>query len=283
MPEYRNHLPIDGAPLVRRYTTLDALVSTLMTTKLRLTRLDKFDDIFEGSVPKQQLDDQVVLFSSNHAMMMDQIAPHYPGMNVPRRVYRDQWEIMRQRRRAKTRSAYASCWSCGDESEAMWRLYCTSALGGPAGVGLALRTTFAQLETSVARHGLLVHPIRYRPYHTGAAFNDELDSFFHKRQGFAREQEVRVLVYDEARYIALTRHLNDFDGEPAAPPADDEFPNNDEVDWLLADVVDEITVSPYADEAYESNARLAITAIEPSLVDRIKLSELHERRYAPNF
>lgn len=55
------------------------------------------------------------------------------------------------------------------------------------------------------------------------------------------------------------------------------------MDWLLSDVVDEINVSPYADEAYESNARAAITAVEPSLVHRIKLSELHERRYAPNF
>lgn len=208
---------MDGVTIVWRYTTLDAVVSTLTTKKLRLTRLDKFKDTFEGSVPKQNLDDQVALFSSSNVMMMDQIAPHYSGMNVPRRVNRDLWEITRQRRRAKTRSAYASCWSWGEESEAMWKLYCTTEPARPAGVGLALRSTFAKLERSVARHGLLVHPIRYRPYHTGAAFNDELDSFFHKRQGFAREQEVRVLAYDEKRYMALTRHLNDLDGESAAP------------------------------------------------------------------
>jgi hypothetical protein len=54
---------------------------------------------------------------------------------------------------------------------------------GP-GVGVAMRTTLAQLEASVAPHDLYVSPVTYRHYHDGPAFNDDLDQFMHKRKGF---------------------------------------------------------------------------------------------------
>jgi hypothetical protein len=55
------------------------------------------------------------------------------------------------------------------------------------------------------------------------------------------------------------------------------------LDWVLSDVIDEIIVSPYADVNYEDLVRHAINATDPNLVDRVLLSVLHERRYAPGF
>jgi hypothetical protein len=55
------------------------------------------------------------------------------------------------------------------------------------------------------------------------------------------------------------------------------------VDWVLADTIQEIAVSPYADENYENSVRDAIKAEDPKLADRVVLSALNERRYAPNF
>lgn len=283
MEKYKNGRRMDDTTALRRYTSLDVVLKILKSQKLRLTRLDKFEDIFEGSVPKKQFDDQVVLFSSHSTMMMDQVAAHYPGMSRPSRSRRDPWEVMTERRRAKTRSAYASCWTWGEESESMYKLYCGGKDGPPVGVGLLLRTTCAKLEKSIAGNELLFHPINYRPYHTGDPFNDELDPFFHKRQGFAREQEVRILRYDHDRYLRLVRHLNAFEDDPSPPVKDESVPNNNEIHWVLPDIVEEITISPYVDPTYESNARAAIGALHPSLESRILLSELHERRFGPNF
>ena len=54
----------------------------------------------------------------------------------------------------------------------MWRLYCRN--GGPEGQGVALRSTLEKIEASVAHHDLFVSPIKYRYYHEGDAFDDEL-------------------------------------------------------------------------------------------------------------
>jgi hypothetical protein len=140
-------------------------------------------------------------------------------------------------------------------------------------VGVAFRTTLDRLEASVEAHDLYVSPIRYLPYHTAPPFTDEMDPLLHKRHGFAAEREVRLLKFDEAHFRALV-------------PNDASVPELHEhiyVDWVLSDVIEEIIVSPYADMNYEDLVRHAIKAIDPSLAGRVRLSELHERRYAPNF
>lgn len=254
----------------------------LRDRQIRLTRLDAFPDPFEGSVPKRQIDDQVAIFGGAQLteMMMRSVAAYYPDMQLPRYPdrqvprSRDLWREMTQRRRAKTRSAHAICWSSGDESEAMWKLYCSD---GGQGQGLALRSQLAKLEESVAGHDLIVSPVTYRFFHEGDAFDDELDPFMHKRKGFAYEQEVRLLKYDEGHYFALNSFLRG--NATAASP--DELPKYIFLYWSLLKAIDSITVSPYASEAYESKARDAITTIDPKLA--VELSVLSERRYAANF
>ena len=62
-----------------------------------------------------------------------------------------------------------------------------------------------------------------------------------------------------------------------------ELPEHVFVDWVLSDVIDEISVSPYANVNYEDLVRHAIKAKDPNLADRVVLSVLHERRYPPGF
>lgn len=275
MPRYKNRAPMDEATELRRYTTLEALVHIFRDQRLRLTRVDKFLDPFEGSVPKRQIDDQLPLFSSRNAIQMMSVAAHYPGMSIPPRRNVDPWMEMTMRRRAKTRSAHASCWTAGHDSEAMWRLYCRD--GEVEGQGVALQSTLGRVEASVARHDLFVSPIRYRHYHEGDAFTDELDPFMHKRMGFAHEGEVRLLKYDESHYLMLAAALTSGDSTPA------DLPAHLFLDWSPASVIEKITISPYGDEAYETRVKDAIEAIDRSLLDRVELSVLSERRYAPQF
>jgi hypothetical protein len=139
----------------------------------------------------------------------------------------------------------------------MSRLYCDDQ--DLQGVGVAIRTTLARLEASVAAHDLYVSPITYLPYHEAPPFTDEMDALLHKRHGFAAESELRLLKFDVAHYNALVP-------KDASVP---ELPNHTYLNWVLSDVIDEIVVSPYADEDYEDWVRRAIGAKDPNLVDRV--------------
>jgi hypothetical protein len=277
MRNYKNRPPMKPDTTVWRYTSLGAVIAMLRDRQLRLTRLNSFDDPFEGSIPKQEIDDQVPILSGAHNVEnMMRIQSHYhPDMDVPRTRHRDLWQELKERRLAKTRSAHASCWAAGDESEAMWRLYCREC-GQPAGQGLALRSQLEKLESTVAQHDVVVSPIAYRFYHDdGPAFTDELDAFFHKRKGFKCEQEVRIIKFDEGHYNALTSSIAGYsEASPAAA-----LPMHIFLDWAPATAIDAITVSPYATETYESEARQEIAAIDPAFAERIELSILSEHRY----
>ena len=203
--------------------------------------------------------------------MLNSVSPYYPGMARTPPPDEDPWIRMTRLRRARTRSAHASCWSAGDESEALWRLYCAD--DGCQGVGVALRTTLARLEASVAAHDLYVSPITYLPYHEAPAFTDEMDSLLHKRHGFAAERELRLLKFDKA-------HFSAFVPKHGSVP---ELLEHIYLDWVLSDVIDEIIVSPYADVNYEDLVRQAIHATDPNLADRVVLSVLHQRRHPPGF
>jgi hypothetical protein len=255
MPVYKNRPPMDPNTPVWRYLSLDAVSATVRDQKLRFTRVDEFEDPFEGSVPKQTIDDQLLLFVSAYQMKSPESE--------------DPWARMTRLRRAKTRSTHACCWAAGDESEALWRLYCKA--DGRRGV--ALQTILGKLETSVAPHDLCISPVTYRHYHEGAAFNDELDPFMHKRMGFHCENELRLLKVNDAHCTAL------FNGAPAVAELDEHLFLN----WPAADVIEQIVLSPYAEEDFEQFARTVIEAADASLRDRVILSVLNPRRYAPGF
>ena len=288
MPIYKNRRPLPDDPHVWHYTSVEAVVAMLTSKQIRLTRIDAFNDPFEGSVPKQEIDNQIPAFSGAQSaeMMMQVIAPQHPAMpTVPMR-YRDRYGEMTQRRRAKVRSAHAICWRHGNESEPMWRLYCKNACGqcgqtltSNGGQGLALRTRLSRLEQSVAHLDLVVGPITYRPYHEGDAFNDELDAFMHKRHGFEHEQELRLLHYNEAHFQARSRAVHS--GQAEAAPT--ELAKYVYLDWSLREATEAIVVSPYADAAFEDKARALIGDLDPLTAERIELSVLSERRHGVNF
>jgi hypothetical protein len=244
-------------------------------------------DPFEGTIPVAEANNQSVLFigQASQTMMMNSVLAHYPQVERPRIIVRDSWEFVRQLRLAKTRSAHVSCWSHGEESEGMWRLYCLDAFKAEdpeskRGVGVAFQTTLEKLEASLDRHDLVVSPVIYRHYHEvdQRIFNDEMDQFMHKRMGFRHENELRLLGFNTDHYNAvrpdtLTGAL------PSNPPAD--LPDHDYLDWAPEDVIERITISPYADVDYENTVREAIASVDASLSEKVELSVLAVRRYPP--
>jgi len=95
----------------------------------------------------------------------------------------------------------------------------------------------------------------------------------HKRQGFFAEHEVRLLKVDNAHFGALINK----------PPTTAELDDHLFLNWPAADAITEIVLSPYAEEPFEQRARAEIEAVDASLRDRVILSELNPRRYAPGF
>ena len=282
MTPYKNRPPMVPGTEVRRYLPLWPMVQLLKHRKLRLTLVEhlrqKYDP-FEGSVPNQMMDDRVPIFSSSYMMMMDQVAAHYPGMATPRRPRTDPHAAATYRNLAKLVSAHVSCWTAGPESEGMWRLYCND--DGVRGRGVAIQTTLGALEASVEPHDLTISPIHYRYYHDAdrSVFTDELDAFMNKRKGFEHEHEVRLLRFNSDNYTSLVSLLsNSVAGEfPKPPPAN--LPVYIHLDWDPETVIQKITISPYADDTYESVVREAIAWAAPVFSGRVEQSILDPRRF----
>jgi Protein of unknown function (DUF2971) len=110
-PLFRNAPPPDAK--LWRYLSFAKLVSLLYAPRLHFTRVDQFDDHFEGAWPKSDLE--------YWEKVKGLIAIYYT-------------EVMRYSKVA------ASCWvESPHESAAMWRLY------APGEEGIAITTTFRKL------------------------------------------------------------------------------------------------------------------------------------------
>ena len=246
---YKNLVVIENKETVAvwHYTTLEAVSAILRERKLRLTRVDRFVDPFEGSMTKQDSDDLIPLLGGFEQQLDDDTYPLGP---VPQQRFQDPHLRRARRLELYKRCTYACCWRYGEESEGMWRLYC------PNGIGIALKTTVAKLEVAVDADDVVVAPIRYRHYHVGSAFTDDLDRFLNKRLGFKHEEELRVLRQDQAQIDAHT--------------------DRTELPWRPAEVIDEIVISPYASTEYELIAKEVITARDQMLGARVSRSQLSD-------
>jgi hypothetical protein len=93
--------------------------------------------------------------------------------------------------------------------------------------------------------------------------------------------EVRFLRFDDDHYRASMPDLpalGSLAGNRAVPkPVPPDLPRYFPVDWRPQDALEHITISPYADEAYETTARdvLIWAAGSASFGDKIELSILH--------
>jgi hypothetical protein len=266
---------------VWHYTNLPALVSMLRDRQLRLTRVDKFTDPFEGSIPKKQYEDQAPIFAAAQAQALDMHVPpvlthHLPRMESQRRARRDPWSRLAAWRRAMKESSHASCWCLGEESEGMWRLYCADVARGQ---GVALCTAAGRLAESLESNGVVFGRVRYRRYNDDSpAFDDEMDPFFHKRLGFEHEREARLLTFASDYYRSLQSFL---EGEAESKP--EELPQFQFLAWDPGKVCESVIISPYASPEYEQAVKTVVSLLDRDLADRVQLSELSERRFAPLF
>lgn len=268
LSSYANLKKPDPDEIVIRYTSLAQFIWIVTQQKLPLIRLDLFRDPYEGSAPTSTINQQAILLGYGDRLrrtmgILKSLDPNDQMPVEPLQTIGARSAELSAIRRSRTYSTHASCWRRGPESEGMWRLYC-----GERG-GVALQTTFAQLEKSVEAELILAGKIQYVDYDTVPPFNEELDHVMYKRDGFEFEQEVRLLKTDQDHHGKLCNGTVREKLPPCLP-----------IPWNLRATIDHILVSPYADEWYLDAVRAAARLAGEELEDRVGWSRLQK---APAF
>jgi hypothetical protein len=177
-PEHHDVFRVPPAKtVIWRYQTLPKLISVLDARRLFLCRASKFQDPFEGAVPKR-LDDVTRQWS---------LEPEsYEKYRSDRVRIRDMITI--------------SCWHrSAHESAAMWSLY------GLSGEGVAIKSTVGRLAAALPKkqtprggtdnHGILIGHVDYIDYATADFPPDNIYyPYVHKRLAFQHEREVRAVT-----------------------------------------------------------------------------------------
>jgi hypothetical protein len=165
--------PAEGHALkVWRYMDLPKLVMLLRNQELFLSRLDRFEDPYEGSLTAKTIEWLERYFVAN------------PDLKDPIDVVFDFYK-------RNVKRTFACCWHGNQhESEAMWRLYC------PSGQGVAIQTTYGKLVEGIKSDpNLYVGCVRYEDFATYALPDANLFAVaMLKRASFSHEREVRIMA-----------------------------------------------------------------------------------------
>lgn len=203
---YHNHpytIPAPNAKLWR-YMDLAKFLSLLEYSSLFFTRLDHFQDPFEGAIGYKRNEASwetkelewrkrwIEASKSKNICLSDgelQVLAEQEFNN-----YRENIKKLRTRN-------YVSCWHQSDyESEAMWKLYTRDSKQG-----IAIQTTFKRLyqalpPTPQPSFGMVKY-INYNEYNNGNSKKSfqPIDAPWYKRESFAHEKEFRIIVEDDRK------------------------------------------------------------------------------------
>ena len=229
--------PPDDRDTLWRYMSLEKFVNMLETKSLFFTRADKFEDPFEGFIPPALV--ELYRESVKHATLDENFT-----------------EILIKIDESSRKYVMCNCWHQNEEeSMAMWEKY--HMRNG----GIAIKTTACDLKDSLSdKHDIFIGKIEYNSHKFyGYKFtqhfkNSRLSSgkkwtyfpYFHKRQAFEHEHEVRVII-DVDRFVR--EHL---EGLNLKTILETEFPDICDIGMLFnADVkrlINEVIISPYAEK-----------------------------------
>ena len=165
--------PAEDATLWR-YMDFTKFVSLLDRHALFFTRADKLGDPFEGTYTMVNMHPQV------QQLLM-------PNVNEENR------SGLFKHIRAMRERTWVSCWHEGKfESDAMWRIFVEGRNG------VAVKTTFSALSKSFqCPESVFLGSIVYKDYETEIiSLQNTLFPFFHKRNSFSHECEIKALITD---------------------------------------------------------------------------------------
>jgi len=158
-----------------RYQDLSKFIDLILNESLYFTRVDIFDDIFEGSLPILSViarQNQLKKLSSNDT---EQKTEFWNKIGI------------------KFKKKYAiNCWHMNDfESAAMWKIYLKT------NEGIAIQSTYQRLNDCLNKLPKPVYLgiVKYIDYEKDLIdWGNRMVPFFHKRKSFLHEQELRAII-----------------------------------------------------------------------------------------
>jgi hypothetical protein len=162
------------------------------------------------------------------------------------------------------RATFVSCWSKNEyESEAMWRIY------AGRGAAIALVLPYERLRDSLPKDDRLIRigEVKYFDYNVlvvrqGNVFRAPML----KSTQFSYEKEVRILEFVSTIWSG--------DKVPEGIPSAKNPPSVRTIPWAVADHVERVVISPYAESWQAGMIRKVIKRLNPALEDRIRESEM---------
>jgi hypothetical protein len=182
-----------GTTPLWRYMDFSKYVAMLASQTLFFSRLDQFQDPFEGAMGSEDTEGAWC----NHYLSFFRTATRNPPegyvCNLSDQEIEQEAERLlrdfREGNRRKSRMTFVNCWYESEhESDAMWRLYSDQskyAVAIQSTVGLLRKYT--EVQITVGR-------VRYIDY--CKEFPDISFPHFFKRKGFEHEREVRAVIID---------------------------------------------------------------------------------------
>lgn len=175
--------PDRGDTKLWRYMDFTKFICILEEQKLHLTRIDLFEDKFEGSYPKNNLELRKSYYGYRSSDGLSDVKPSLEMLGNMSHVYLQ-----------SRKCAYVSCWHMSDhESAAMWKLYSQS------NEAIAIQTTYDRLINSLeqADQNFFSGIVNYVDYDTETIPEGNMATqFIYKRKSFEYEKEFRIIHFD---------------------------------------------------------------------------------------
>jgi len=190
-------LKSDDETNIWRYLDFTKFAAMLDSSALFFSRLDRFDDPYEGATT------QLTLEKRNRRL--EELVANHPQHDRER--YRNRMLIHYKNRFHIRKRIAANCWHKNEhESEAMWKLYV------PSGEGVAIKTTIKGLKDALEPHPELFYiaDIEYQDYSTFTfTDNSVLDQSLVKRASFSHESELRTFLVKDLGDLNKHEELHD--------------------------------------------------------------------------
>ena len=178
-----------------RYQDFAKFVSLLDSKKLFFTRADSFEDPFEGArgfnFQKDAIYEEMKRFL--HIKVKADFKSDGIGNPTDAEVEAElekELATFTKEQEEKRKDYFVSCWHSNErESEGMWRLYTTAM-----NQGVSIQTTAERLCQSIYHDGFEMAEVKYISY--SEPLKDNQTPIWYKRDAFAHEQEVRVVIKD---------------------------------------------------------------------------------------
>lgn len=199
---YHNHpftIPVPNAKLWR-YMDLAKFLSLLESSSLFFTRIDHFQDPFEGTLGTMKNEKSWAAKEKAWRKRWIELESKNSNINLNDReqeLLADQkFQEYRDNIKKWRTKNYVCCWHQSDiESEAMWQLYTRDSKQG-----IAIQTTFERLyqalpPTPQPSFGMVKY-VNFDDYNNGLSQNTfhSFEAPWYKRASFAHEKEFRVII-----------------------------------------------------------------------------------------